>query len=384
MVIKDIETGVDRLVSIVAGKKTIDLAAAAKELGVSESVVREWAEFLEEEGVISIEYGLSKVTLSERHITKKEAESKVKEYHSKKDAFVRKVETTIQLLENETSEFDKIKGEFEDLKKKIGTEMEDVKHELDELRHYEDLKQNIDNDIRKQKEEYLELVDKARREIEYEEKRYSGLLDDIKSEKEDLSKEKKEIFQLEEKEDHLRNRLEAIYGIIKSIEKNIDSEKSDIEDAEEHIAKLQSMADEVESEIRNKKENIIEPLVKRSQEQTEKISVVQDAVIEKLNKKEMKIESYAKKTKSIAAKFDEFFDKKMRTESLLNKIDDEKHALEAQLKELIKKAQAFDALKKTDAKVYIQQLVDNYDKIESRKSLLKKKMEQLVKIVRGD
>ena len=148
MIMKDIETGVDRLVSLVAKVKNIDLNDAAKDLGVSESVVREWAEFLDEEGIISVEYGLSKVILSEKILTKKEAESKIKEYHSKKDAFVRKVETTLQILESETEEFDKIKAEFAELKNDIGSEMDEVKEELDELRHYEDLKHNIDNDIR--------------------------------------------------------------------------------------------------------------------------------------------------------------------------------------------------------------------------------------------
>ncbi|MBC8501495.1 MAG: hypothetical protein ISS25_04365 [Nanoarchaeota archaeon] len=385
MVMKDIETGVDKLVSLIANKKSVDLDAAAKELGVSESVVREWAEFLEEEGIISIEYGLSKVTLLEKILTKKEAESKVKEYHSKKDAFVRKVETTLRALESETEEFDLIKAEFEDLKKKIGTEMEDVKEELDELRHYEDLKQNIDNDIKRQKQEYLELIDKARKEIRYEENRYSSLLTDVGKEREELVKEKKEILQLEEKEDHLRKKLEAIYGIIKSIENQINGKKSTIDNAEEHIVNLQKMAENVENEIKNKKKNIIEPLIKKSQEQTEKISVVQDLIIEKIKKKEMKIETYSEESKKIADKFRKFFDKKVRTESLLGKIEDDRHMLEDQLKELIKKAQAFDAIaKKTNAKVYIAELMKNYDQIEKGKSLLRRKLEQLAKIVRGE
>jgi len=385
MVIKDIETGVDRLVSLIANKKSVDLDAAAKELGVSESVVREWAEFLEEEGIISIEYGLSKVTLLEKKLTKKEAESKIKEYHSKKDAFVSKVESTLNALESETGEFDLIKVEFEDLKKKIGTEMEDVKGELDEIRHYEDLKQNIDNDIKRQKQEYLELIDKAGRQIRYEENRYSSLLTDVGKEREQLVKEKKEVLQLEEKGDHLRKRLEAIYGIIKSIENQINEKKSTIENAEEHIVNLQKIAENIENEIKNKKENIIEPLIKKSQEQTEKISVVQDLIIEKIKKKEMKIEKYSEESKKIADKFRKFFDKKVRTESLLGKIEDDRHMLEDQLKELIKKAQAFDAIaKKTDAKVYIAELMKNYEQIEKRKSLLRRKLEQLAKIVRGE
>ena len=74
----------------------------------------------------------------------------------------------------------------------------------------------------------------------------------------------------------------------------------------------------------------------------------------------------------------------MRTEHLLGRIDEDKHFLEQELRQLIKKAQAFDAIaKKTDVGTYVQQLVKTYEQIEDRKSLLKKKMEQLAKIVRG-
>ncbi|MBU0666718.1 MAG: hypothetical protein KKC26_05130 [Nanoarchaeota archaeon] len=153
MVLKDIETGVDKLVSLVQSKKKIELEVAAKELGVSQEVVREWAEFLEEEGALSIEYSLSKLFLEEKKLSKKEVETKVKEYHSKKDSFVRKAETTLQTLEKETMEFEAIKEKFQDLKKKIGSQMDVVKVELEELKNYEDLKKNIDNDIQKQKQE---------------------------------------------------------------------------------------------------------------------------------------------------------------------------------------------------------------------------------------
>ena len=51
-----LKTGVDRLVSLIQEKKRISVPEAAKELGVSQIVVEEWADFLEEDGIISIEY----------------------------------------------------------------------------------------------------------------------------------------------------------------------------------------------------------------------------------------------------------------------------------------------------------------------------------------
>ncbi|MFH1589629.1 MAG: hypothetical protein ABIB43_03635 [archaeon] len=382
--VKNIETGVDKLITLIHEKKNVDAEEAAHELGVSVSVVREWAEFLEEENLIGIEYGLSKVTLTERKITKKEAETKLKDYHSKKDAFVRKVETTLKSLERETDEFQMIKEEFKELKKHVGTEMEDVKNELDELKHYEDLKQNIDNDINRQKKEYLDLINDARREIDFEEKRYTVLTESITKERSSLEIDKKEILQLEDKEDHLKKRLEAIYGIVKSIEGQLGQKESRIEDAEKHITKLQDMAASIEKNVIHKKTKVLEPLLIKSKEQTDKIALVQDAILDKITKKETKLEVYAEKTQKISDRFRRFFDKKIKIERLLTKIDGDKHILDHDLNTLIKKIQAFDVLtNKTNASTFVKELTATYKQIDNRKSLLRRNIEQLSKMIRS-
>ena len=90
-----IETGVDKLVKIVKERGQVALADVAKELGVNSNVIQEWVDFLEEEGVISVEYRLTKPYLVDRKLTKKEVESKAKEFASKKEVFVRKAEVSL-------------------------------------------------------------------------------------------------------------------------------------------------------------------------------------------------------------------------------------------------------------------------------------------------
>src|SRR3989338_108149 len=51
-----IETGIDRLVKLVKESRKVSLHEAAKKLGVSLQIINEWANFLEEEGVIRIHY----------------------------------------------------------------------------------------------------------------------------------------------------------------------------------------------------------------------------------------------------------------------------------------------------------------------------------------
>ena len=109
---KNIETGVDKLVELVNKEKKISIDDAAKTLGISTVVIREWAEFLDEEKIISIEYKFSKTVLLERKLSEKEVTQKQKEYSSEKDAFVRKVENSIKTLEKDSLGLEKIKKTY--------------------------------------------------------------------------------------------------------------------------------------------------------------------------------------------------------------------------------------------------------------------------------
>src|SRR3989338_5380932 len=128
-----IETGVDKLVKIVKERGKIALADAAKELGVSTTVIQEWVDFLEEEGIISVEYKLTKPYLVERKLTKKEVEEKAKEFTNKKDVFVRKAEVNLSFLEKQAAELKKAKDEFDRLKNELGLDVGSLKDELKEL-----------------------------------------------------------------------------------------------------------------------------------------------------------------------------------------------------------------------------------------------------------
>lgn len=70
-----IETGVDKLVNIVKERGRIALADAAKELGVSATVIQEWANFLAEDGTISIKFKSAKPYLIDRKLFDKESSS---------------------------------------------------------------------------------------------------------------------------------------------------------------------------------------------------------------------------------------------------------------------------------------------------------------------
>ena len=72
----NITTAVDSLVELINNKKRISIEETAKELGLPETIINEWATFLEEEKVIKIEYQFTNAFLVARQVQ----ESSGKEY----------------------------------------------------------------------------------------------------------------------------------------------------------------------------------------------------------------------------------------------------------------------------------------------------------------
>ncbi|MBU1850239.1 MAG: hypothetical protein KKH40_05925 [Nanoarchaeota archaeon] len=173
--------------------------------------------------------------------------------------------------------------------------------------------------------------------------------------------------------------------IIKSIQAKVNDENNIINNSESHMERLEKLANKIESEIKHKKKNIIEPLIKKSEEQTEKISTVQKVILEKIKKKESAISEYIKESALISKNFKEFFDRKMRTEQLLKKIDEDKDKMEIELKELINKAKTFNIIaSSSNVKKHVEELQKHYEQINQKKQLLKNKIIRLMEIIKGD
>ena len=94
----NITTAVDSLVSLVNERKRISMEEAAQNLGLPESIINEWASFLEEEHILGIEYQITTPFL----VTVED--SKVKEERStdagiEKDLLIRKIQFMMASLE---------------------------------------------------------------------------------------------------------------------------------------------------------------------------------------------------------------------------------------------------------------------------------------------
>ncbi|MBI2135343.1 hypothetical protein HYU09_05100 [Candidatus Woesearchaeota archaeon] len=368
-----IETGVDKLVKLVNEKGRISSFDAAKELGVSNTVVMEWADFLEEEGIISIEYKFTKPFLVPRKLGKKEVQEKAKEFSGKKDVFVRKAEVSLSFLDREASKLNSIKDEFDKIKKELGFDLGSVKNELEELEKYERLKIDLDKQIENQKKASMDKIESMTKQVLREKRRYDDLLSDIRKEEENLEKEKIEAKSLEESEKLIQNRIEGIKQLISKVEGRLGKEVENVQGSEKNIQRLSEMAKSVKNRV-EKEKGFIEPLIKESMEQSKKIQDLQERIVKKIEDKEKKL----KGVKKASGRLKELFRKRMDIMNLIEKVNKDRNDLEKELIELVKKAKSFQlSSSKGDVGGQMVDMEKKFNEVNEKKKSFEKELKKL-------
>src|SRR3989338_2052151 len=360
-----IETGVDKLVKIINSRGSISSVDAAKELGVSPAVVMEWADFLEEEGIISVEYKFTKPFLVARKLAKKEVQEKAKEFGGKKDVFVRKAEVSLSFLEKESGKLKTLKDEFEKIKKGLGFDIDKIKDDLLELQKYEQLKIELDKKVGEQKNASINKLQDVTNQISLEKKKYDDILQGVAREEDILKKDRREATSMEDAEKLIKKKIDDLKQIVKDVEDKAIAEEESIKNSEQRIQNLEILAKKTREVMENEK-NLIEPLIKESREQTEKIKKIQDTVVSKIQSKEKMLRGVKKASET----FRSFFNKKLGVLSLIEKVNRDRNELENELIELIKKAKSFQlASKSSDVGAQIADMEKKFDDVDKKKEV---------------
>ena len=385
-----IETGVDKLVNLVNSKGRVASEDATKYLGVSETVIMEWAEFLEEEDVIRVEYKFTKPFLVAKKLAKNEVQEKAKELSDRKGVFIRKAEGSLSFLRREAAKLNIIKEEFDKIKKELGVDISSFKNDLQDLEKYERLKIGMDKQIEKQKRASMEKIEVMTRQIlkekkeykgvlsevnkeEMELEKYEGILSEVNKEEMELEKDENRVRSLEESEKLIRDKIGGLKEMIKNVENKAVEGKEEIKLSGEKIQRLALVAQNTRNSIEKEKESIA-PLVKRSEEQTKKIKELQDRVINKMKEKERKL----KGAKKVSKKVRELFNKKMGIIGLVEKVNKDRNDLQKELIDLIRKAKSFQLSSKSlDIGVQIGDIGKKFKEVDEKKKTFEKELEKL-------
>ena len=368
-----IETGVDKLVKLVNTKGRIAASDAAKELGVGMSVIMEWTDFLEEEGIINIEYKFTKPYLVARKIAKKDVQEKAKEFSGKKEVFIRKAEVSLSFINRESNKLKTLKEEFDKIKRDLGFDIGNIKNELQELTKYEQLKIDLDKQMEDQKRSSVDKLQEITKQVLREKKKYQYILTEIKKEEEVLERDKVEANSIEESQKLIKDRLNSLKKIIEKVENRVTTEEESVKISENSIQKLVAMAENLKVRVEEEK-GLIEPLVEQSTSQAEKIKELQAAIIKKIESKEKKL----KGAKSASKKMKEFFKKKLGVMSFIEKVNKDTNDLQNELIALIKKARSFQ-LSSSSANLgsQIEGLEKKFKEVDTKKNLFERELKKI-------
>ncbi len=351
-----IETGVDKLVSLVSAKKRISMKDASKELGVSQSSVEEWAAFLEEEGIITIEYKFTTPYLIPKAFSDKEIADKVKRFSADKENMKRKAESGLAYLEKEKDALSEIKNDFLELKKSFGSEFEKAKGEIEKLEKYSKMKKELEESLIKQKADFEKNIKVMGSQLADEEGRYAEMTRGLQK-------------YLDEEKDAEKK--------FEDVERRLKEEEGKLKKAEGDMSDFAKRSDEIRKEIEKKKGSLSE-YKKESEEYIRKYSGKIDELISLIKEHEKSVSEIAKKGEQASERFKDVISKKEKAEKIIDSLDKEEKELEKMMQDFLVRIKVFEtASKKQNIKEGVDELEKKFGELEKKKGAFKKDLEDL-------
>ncbi|MBU0461971.1 MAG: hypothetical protein KJ574_05275, partial [Nanoarchaeota archaeon] len=221
---KVIQTGVDKLVSLVRSKEKISVKEATKELGLAKDVVEEWAEFLESEGVLFIERGFLGTNLVNKVYSKEEREKLMSDVERQRMELSRRIEGAITGLKRDKEEIRLVKTEFEDLHDFVRNNFLKLDEQFNALSDFHAAHQALKTKRKQLEEKYGGGLRDVEARIARDRKEYEAVL---KSLNETLARGEEGLKRLkdtESKETAITKQISDFAGIVVEIKESANKE----------------------------------------------------------------------------------------------------------------------------------------------------------------
>ncbi|MBI2548403.1 hypothetical protein HYW21_03560 [Candidatus Woesearchaeota archaeon] len=210
MVQKVIETGVDKLMSLVQQNKEISMQDASLKLGVSLEVVRQWAYSMEEEGTLTIQYRLAKEYLVLRTSTKEETTKREQSFIKEKNLFLENVQGTLQSIENEITNIQKLKEQYNQLRDTLNFDLADLQKDFETIRKYQEEERLVNKELLTNHEEFLTKIQAIEKQIGLEKENFEQVASKMKEQTTQVSVLKQNLDKIRVEESYLKDALERL------------------------------------------------------------------------------------------------------------------------------------------------------------------------------
>jgi chromosome segregation ATPase len=233
-------TSIDALVEYLKDHGETDSAALAHALGVSDTLIGEWANVLEKSNIVKISYRAAKMYVAPLAISKEGVSILEHNIEIKKENIVNEVNTQLTAINQLNERLDSLNkfvaGGEEIFKRKLGP----LKQQLDELHNVSKEAEKRYEDIKKSKNDVDKIAETLNKEISGLKERAEGI----------------EHFELSSNE--AERLLEDMNKRLKLMEAISDDTKKKSEEAiNDYRKKIDEVANEIKEEIAALRENIL-------------------------------------------------------------------------------------------------------------------------------
>jgi len=245
-----ISADIDNLIRLVKEKKMIETQEASRILKIPITTITQWAKTLEEDGLIKIDYKLTKEYLVWVGLSSEQYQEKIKQVEQKKLETKQKIEKMWALVDSNLKELDELKINFQNLKTQIDEKIHFLSGDLKEaeiltkkidtqMLQKKELLQSMQNEITRFFNEIVEIKTLIKENSAFDEKKSSEFLERIekfqKNVETKLSYINNSINEINNKVNQIRKQDDnALATKVALLEKNL----ADLKDAKNETLKI--------------------------------------------------------------------------------------------------------------------------------------------------
>ncbi len=384
---KIIQTEVDSLVSLIQGEERISVKDAANKLGVPVSTVSEWASFLEEEGVINIEYKFTTPFLVKKKLSEGQLTNLKSSVREEKDLFDRKSESTLTYLNKLEIEVDTLKEIFSDLDKNFKTKLSDAEKEIKKLRKAEEEKEELDKEVIESKQSFIKKTSDINKQLVKEQSNYNEIYNFLYNQSQiegkvlDIQEDELELIKATDK--LLEKKLKELKKQIDQKKKSIVKKKKDMtEETESNLRKLEKKYSKIKDALENDKK-LMDNLLKVNKEQEKQIEGLRNEVISKIKMDDANLDKTLANVKQVPKKLKSLMSKKNKILKILNGISYNEKMLKEKLLDLIKRGSALNVADGSgDIMKELKELEKNLNDITKKKGFFETEIKKIFNLLK--
>ena len=376
-----ITTGVDNLVNLVSEKKKISIAEASKTLAVDKELIEEWTDFLEEKGIIKLEYKFTTPYIVYKEPDNKTVAKNKKAFNTKKDTVVRQIDSTLKLIENHAAGLTDVKDEFDKINAELEDRIKSIRGELSELEKFDSLKKDLGKELTVEYESFKKKMQIIESRIKTVSNKYEAMMGNLSQEEGELDSHTQKLEEMKSAENKIKTRIKSLHDELKSLQNEEGQEVSKIDDKEKKISLMRLNAKRLQAELANHKKNI-KPLIKEFQEAHNNAEKARDSVLKGLDDHLKKVEVKESKVQNIKNKFETYLKKKIDIDIMMDRLTSEIERLSGELKMLKQESKLLSLTTSDDRSEKLMKEIDKKFKsaLEEKKDF-EKKAEELRKII---